>query len=161
MKTITVIPNPYIALDKDGVPQGVVGAGMPGVFVGAQIDIVASRASGKNRYFYPPNRDGSLTRKVVFSAEVAHAVAAGELLAATAADAALCGITEKEYLEPKRALEAEAEKALAYYRSVKGKDAKLADVPREATPEPAEGLPAETASVQLTPNLKMKKEKEG
>jgi len=116
MRTISVIPNPYIALDKDGVPQGTVGAGMPGVFIGASIDLVASRKTGKTRFYYPKNGDGSLTRKVILSSDIVTAVLAGELLAATIEDARVCGVSDEEYLAPEKVLASEREKALAYGR---------------------------------------------
>jgi len=159
MKTIEVIPNPYIALDKDGVPQGTVGAGMPGVFIGANVDLVASRKTGKTRFYYPKNKDGSLSRKVLFGAEILTAVLAGELLVVKKEDAFLCGITEKEYLPAEKALEAEREKALAYWCSLKAdKNAAIGEIPREVEEEKeGEEAPAPKASVEVTPGLKMTK----
>lgn len=159
MKVIEVIPNPYIALDKDGVPQGVVGAGMPGTFVGATIDLVQTRRTGKNRYFYPLSKEGKKSRRVQLTAEMATAIQAGELILVSREDAAHCGLSDKEFLEPEAALEAERLKALAYYQSARGKSAKIQDVPRADTKvEEGETPPLETATVQLTPTVKMKKE---
>lgn len=170
MRTIEVIANPYIALDKDGIPQGVVGAGMPGIFIGAQVDLVASKKSGKIRFYFPEtvhrNEKGerlapTLARKVVFTTEIVTAVQAGELLVTNVADAKTCGLTEKEFLPADKALEKEAAKALAYYQSVKGKDAKLGDIPRKAMEEPeAPTANAEKPFVQLTDNVRLAK-KEG
>jgi len=162
-KIIEVIPNPYIALDKDGVPQGVVGAGMPGIFIGAQLDLVATRLTGKNRFYFPLDRDGKMAKKVHHSSDIVTAVQAGELIAANKESALACGLTDKEYLEPEKALAAEKAKALAYYQALKGgakpdPTAKVADIPREPTPEdPAEPLPVEKVSKELSPNLKMTK----
>lgn len=158
MKVIEVIPNPYIALDKDGIPQGAVGAGVPGLFIGAQIDLLASQQTGKTRFYFPPNKDGSLTRKVIFSSAILQAVHAGELIVTNKPDALACGLSEKDFLEPEKALAKEKEKALAYYQSVKGKDAKLADVPREPTQiKEGDELPVQTASKQITPTVKLTK----
>lgn len=165
MKVIEVIPNPYIALDKDGVPQGAVSAGMPGVYVGAQVDIVATRKTGKMRFFFPGGSEnveraktqkivgGMLAVKVAFTADMVASVRAGELLAVTKESAALCGISEKEYLEPEAVLASEAEKALAYLKSAKGDAAKLGEIPHKATPEDASL--ASSTSVQLTPTTKL------
>jgi hypothetical protein len=152
MKIIEVIPNPYIALDKDGVPQGVVGAGMPGVFIGAQIDLVASRLTGKNRYYFPLGKTGG-RHKVKLSVDVVTAVREGSLIAADEKAAALCGIFGEEFLPPEEAMEEEREKALAYYRAALGEDAEVQDIPREPTPAPEEVLPIETASKRVSPNL--------
>jgi hypothetical protein len=160
MRTIEVVPNPYIALDKDGVPQGVVGAGMPGAFVGAQLDLELANKTGKNRFYFPANRDGSLTRKVHLTGSIAASVLAGELLAANKADALACGITDKEYLEPAKALDAEKAKAIAYYQSVHGKDAKVQDIPREPAMVDSDAAPAPHAVKQLTPTVKMTKSTE-
>jgi hypothetical protein len=158
MRTISVIPNPYIALDKDGVPQGTVGAGMPGVFIGASIDLVASRKTGKTRFYYPKNGDGSLTRKVILSSDIVTAVLAGELLAATIEDARVCGVSDEEYLAPEKVLASEREKALAYWRSLKGASAEIGEIPREETPEKeGEETPALKAAEEVTPGVKMTK----
>ena len=159
MRIIEVIPNPYIALDKDGIPQGVVGAGMPGVFIGAQLDLVLSQKTGKNRFYFPPNRDGSFVRKVHLTGDIATAVLEGSLIAANAKDALACGILEKDFLEPEKALAVEKEKALAYYQSMHGKGAKIQDIPREMTKlQEGDDLPVQTASTKLTPTVKMTKQ---
>lgn len=161
-KIIEVVPNPYIALDHEGVPQGVVSAGMPGVFIGAQQDLHASRATGKMRFYYPLDREGKATKKVVLSGDVITAVHAGELIAANLPSALACGLTAKEFLEPEKALAAERKKALDYFqalRSVDGKpnlEAKLAEIPRKPTEE-SDGAPIKTASETVAPNLKMTK----
>lgn len=162
MKVIEVIPNPYIALDKDGIPQGVVGAGVPGIFVGAQIDLIASQQTGKTRVYFPPNKDGTFTRKVIATGAIVQAVLSGELIVTNKADALACGISEKDFLEPEKALAKEKDNALAYYQSVKGKGAKLGDIPRKMT-ELQEGdeLPVQTASKQITPTVKLTKGSEG
>lgn len=158
MKVIEVIPNPYIALDKDGIPQGVVGAGMPGVFIGAQQDLIASQKTGKMRFYFPPNRDGSFTRKVLMTGTIAQAIHAGELIVTNKEDALACGIGPNDFLGPKEALAAEKTKALAYYQSVKGKDAKVGEIPREAMVlKEGDELPVQTASKQITPTVKMAK----
>ena len=168
MKTIEVVPNPYIGLDKDGIPQAVVGAGMPGTFIGAQADLVASQQTGKNRFYYPLDRDGKMTKKVVFSGEIVASVQAGELLAANPKDALACGITAKEYLEPEKALAAEKAKANARWQAlhatVDGKPdttKQVGDIPREATRrEENETGPAASAPKQLTPTVKLTKNTE-
>lgn len=156
-KTIEVVPNPYIALDKDGVPQGTVGAGMPGVFVGAAIDLHASRETGKNRFYYPPNKDGSFAKTVLFSAEIVASVLAGELIVTNLADALACGLTTKSFLEPEKALAAEKDKALAYWRSVAGKDAVLGEIPRAPSKDPNGPPPPEQNEVEVTPGVTLKK----
>lgn len=164
-KIIEVIPNPYIALDKDGVPQGAVGAGMPGIFIGAAVDPHASKMTGKQRFYYPLDRDGKPEKRVHFSADIVTSVQAGELIAANKATARACGISDKEYLEPAAALEAEKKKALAYWQSVNlidGKpdpNAKVGEIPRKPSePEDGETVPVETAALQITPTLKKMKQ---
>lgn len=154
MKVIEVFPNPYIALDKDGIPQGVVPAGMPGVFVGAQLDIEAARKTGKNRFFFPMGKNGGKA-KVHLNGDMITAILAGELIVVNKDDAALCGI-RTEFLEPEKALAAEKQKALEYWQSVKGKDAKVGEIPREAT-KADEGAPAAATpgDLQLTPTVKL------
>jgi len=157
MKIIEVIPNPYIALDKDGVPQAAVSAGVPGVYIGAQLDGVASRKSGKMRFYYPANKVGGMERKVKLTADVLTAVLAGELIVANLGDALLCGISKESYLPPEKALAAEKEKALAYYRSVAGPNAALGEIPRKPTAEdadepPAAGVRVLTAGVSIVDN---------
>lgn len=156
MKVIEVTPNPYIALDKDGIPQGVVGAGMPGVYVGAVLDLVATRETGKSRFYFPPNKDGSFARKVHMTADIVTAIHAGELLVTNLPDALAVGLTSKEFLTADKAMDAEKAKALAYYRSVKGPEAAIKDIPRAATPDKGD-LPIEQATKQLTPTVKMTK----
>ena len=161
MTIIEVIPNPYIALDKDGVPQGVVGAGMPGVFIGAQLDLAATQKMGKNRFYFPLDRDGGAKKKVHLSGDVVTAILAGELIVCGKDAARACGLTDKEYLDPERALEAEKTKALSYWRSLRGPDAKVGEVPREQTTLKADEMPSvATASKQLTPTVKMTKNTE-
>lgn len=159
MKIIEVIPNPYIAVDKDGVPQGVVSGGAPGVYVGAAVDLVASQKGGKSRFYFPPNKDGTFTRKVMLTGDMLASIQAGELLVTTEEDALLCGIGKKDFLPAEKALEAEKAKALAYYQSVRGKGAKVAEIPRSATTlQEGEELPIQTATKKVTENLKLAKE---
>ncbi len=161
MTIIEVIPNPYIALDKDGVPQGVVGAGMPGLFIGAQLDLVATQDSGKNRFYFPLDRDGGAKKKVHLNADIVTAILAGELIVCGKDAARACGLTDKEYLEPDKALEAEKAKALAYWRSLCGPDAKVGEIPREETKRRDGETPSvPTASKQLTPTVKLTKNTE-
>lgn len=156
LKTIEVVPNPYIAIDADGVPQGVVGAGAPGAFIGAQLDLVETRRTGKNRFYFPKAKDGSLKRTVPFTADIAHAIRVGDLLAADKKTALICGISEKEFKDPEKQLEAERQKAQAYLESLYGKGAaEVKPIPREATQvKEGETLPTETASKQLTASVK-------
>lgn len=161
MRIIEVAPNPYIALDQDGVPQGVVSAGMPNVYIGAQVDLVATQKTGKHRFFYPLGRDGKGIVKVHMTGDVVTAIHAGELIVVKQADASACGLTAKEFLEVDKALEAERAKALAYYQSARGIDAKVADIPREETRAGAEEvLPVQTSSKQITPTVKLTKNTE-
>lgn len=159
MKIIQVLANPYHACDADGVPQCVVGAGVPGAFIGAQFDSVACAKTGKNRFFFPANKDGSLAKRVIFSADIARDVQEGALLAADLESAAACNISKESFLPPDKALEAEAKKAQAALEAMKGKGAKLQPIPREATPlADGESLPPEKATKQITPTVKMAKE---
>jgi hypothetical protein len=163
-KIIEVIPNPYIALDKDGIPQGVSGAGMPGLFIGAQVDLVAVRQTGKQRFFYPLDRTGSPKKRVHMTADVVTAIHAGELIVCEAADAKACGFTAKAFLPPEEALAAEKAKALAYWQALKGdehgpnKSATIGEIPREATVLPQDEIaPPNPTTIQLTPSVKLKK----
>lgn len=167
MQVIEVIPNPYIALDKDGVPQGVVSAGMAGVYVGAALDLVATRRTGKQRFYYPLDKAGSLKKKVHATADIVASVRCGELIAADLAAAKVCGITKADFLDPDKALAAEKAKALAYWQALKGdesgpdKTATIGDIPREPSKEEAgEALPPVTATKQITPSVKLTKNTE-
>lgn len=166
MKTIDVIPNPYSAIDADGVPQGVVGLpGAIGAWIGAALDPVASRKTGKNRFYFPgPNtkRDEKgvaglrvVTLKVANSAvlaTVANAVREGSLIVVGKDDARKLGFSDKEFLEPEKALEREKQRA----QELAGKDAKLADVPHEATPEDEDADENPTpGEVRVARNLKL------
>ena len=167
MKIIEVIPNPYIALDKDGIPQGVVGAGMPGLFIGAMQDLVASQDTGKQRFYYPLDKNGSPKKRVHLSPDIVTAINAGELIVCDPKDAKACGFTAKAFLDPDVALAEEKAKALAYWQALKGdengpdKTATIGDIPRKATVR-ADGAtaPANTASAQITPTVKLTKNKE-
>jgi hypothetical protein len=155
MTVIEVWANPYIALDKDGVPQGTVATpGYPNSHVGATLDQVASQRTGKERFYFALGRDGSPTVRVGFTAEIAAAVRAGELIAVDEKVAQMCGIRKKSFLSPEAALDRERERALAYRQSLLGKDAELKPIPREATPA-AEGEDEEPRGdrVKLTPTL--------
>lgn len=164
MKTIQVIANPYSAIDADGVPQGVVG--LPGArlaWVGATLDPVATKTSGKTRFYFPgatknPKRaheekEISGLRVVTLDVEnttvraaVANAVLEGSLIAVDKAEAAQLGIV-KEFLDAAKALDAEKEKALDAFRALRGKDAELEPIPHEATKaeEPEEDAKASPA----------------
>lgn len=164
MKKIAVIANPYIALDKDGVPQGVVALpGAPGRFIGAHIDLAASQKAGRTRLYFPgPNEKrgekGAAGLQVVeleLDATLLRAVLEGSLLATTKEGAHLCGIRGEEYLPPEKALEAEREKALAYARALRGDAAKVEPIPQSPTDEAA---PEATTDVKLTPTLTLKTE---
>lgn len=148
-RTIEVIPNPFIALDQDGIPQGVVGR----VPVGAQIDLLASQKTGKNRYYFPLGKTDGV-HVVPYNGDNVTSVLAGELLVTNIEDALLCGISEDSFLDAEEALAAERKKAEAYYRSVKGDDAKVADIPREPMKlEEDETAPIVTSAKQLSPYL--------
>lgn len=166
MKKLAVIANPYIAVDKDGVPQGVVSIpGLVGRFIGAHIDLKASQKAGRTRLYFPaPNPEprknekgaaGLLEVEVTLDATILNAVLDGSLIATTTEGAHLCGIRDG-YLEPEKALEAEKKKALAYYRSIAGEDAELKPIPQTATEDDAPV--AATTKVQLTETLTMNTE---
>lgn len=169
-KIIEVIPNPYIALDKDGVPQGVVGAGMPGVFIGAMQDLVASQDTGKQRFYYPLDDKKSARRKVLLTAEIVVSILAGELIVCEAVDAKACGFVlgpKSTFLPAEEALANEKIKALAYWQDLKGdengpdKTATIADIPREPTTrESTTTAPTTTKQAQLTPTVKLTKNTE-
>lgn len=158
-KIIDVYPNPYIALDKDGVPQGTVThPGMPNTHVGAMLDLYASQAEGKERFYFPLGRDrenrekpGDGRVRVHFSPEIAMSVRSGELIAADAKTASLCGV--KEFKDPLAALEREKDKALKYYRRLHGEAAQIKDIPREATPKPADPNEVKVAPTAPRPGL--------
>lgn len=176
MKTIEVIPNPYAAIDADGVPQGVVGLpGARGAWIGAVLDAVASRESGKSRFYFPGanarrNEKSIAGMRVVtldvddanVRATIANAILEGSLLAVTKEEAAKVGILN-DFLDAAKALERECERATADFRAMKNdKTAKLADVPHEATPESiadAEEAPKAPAAggtaVKVTANVKL------
>lgn len=177
MKTIEVIPNPYLGglgLDKDGVPQGVFPHpdGFPGHFVGAGVDAIATRKTGKNRYYYPLGSkrdekgkrigDGTGTVKVPFTAEVAQAVREGTLFAATIEGYLLCALGRPEGFLPAEKLLAKAkEEAEAYWLSLHLEKKPVADIPRTMTEDdPADPAPPETVSRQITPTVKLTKNTE-
>lgn len=166
MKVAKVIANPYCALDADGVPQGVVGMpGAAGIYIGAMPDAVASEKSGKKRFYFPRNRDGS--RRVVtvpvehaaVRADIARAVNDGSLLAADAETARCFGISE--FVEPEKILAIERANALESFRVLRGKDAAFRDVPEAPTPydfddEPKAPVePAKAGRVRLGPSIEV------
>jgi hypothetical protein len=170
MKIIEVIPNPYIALDKDGVPQGVVGAGLPGLFIGALQDLVASQDTGKNRFYYPLGEKKSMRKRVVLTPEISTAINAGELIVCEEADAKACGFVlgpNSSFLDPDAALAAEKAKALAYWQDLKGdengpdKSASIGEIPRTPTERGATSpVPVTSKQAQLTPSVKLAKNTE-
>lgn len=173
MKKIAVIANPYIAVDKDGVPQGVVSIpGIIGRFIGANIDLKASEKAGRTRVYFPaPNEKkgekgaaGLLALEFTLDATVLNAVRSGSLIATTKEGAGLCGISDKEYLEPEAALAAERKKALEYYRAIAGKSAELQPIPQVATPaettadDAAPATATDRTKVRLTETLTLNTE---
>ena len=157
MKTARVVANPYAAIDANGVPQGVVGVpGTRGIYVGARIDTVASEKTGKQRFYFPPAKDGGprIVEINVTSAYarsyVASCILEGGLIAVDEATATAVGISPKTYLPVDKALEAERVKALETYRVVVGKDAVLQPIPTEETA--SEDAPSATPSADVAPN---------
>ena len=150
MKLIEVYANPYIALDADGVPQGVVDMpGSRGHQIGAFLDLALSEKTGKTRYYFPKR-----SVKVPMSTAISNAVREGALIAADEESARLCGVRD-EYKTFGQALADERAKAVEYWRSLGGKDATVGDVPTEAckddpTAETNPGL------VRLTPTVALK-----
>jgi hypothetical protein len=164
MKELKVVANPYCAVDATGVPQGV--AGLPGsldAYIGARLDAVASRLTGKRRFYFPANKDGGL--KVVTIqvdstdtlATVVRAIQCGAVIAADEASAALASV--KDFMPPEKALVRERERAQAAYRAYHGKGAKLDDPPTEPTEEPKDesGEPAKPSRDpnQLTSTIRL------
>ncbi len=170
MKIVEVIPNPYIALDKDGIPQGVVGAGMPGLFIGAMQDLVASQTTGKQRFYYPLDKSGSLRKKVHLTPDVVTAINAGELIVCEEKDAKACGFVlgpKTKFLPPEQALAVEKQKALDYWQALHGdehgpdKSVTIGEIPRTPTPNPDDTVtPVATSKVQLTPTVTLTKNKD-
>lgn len=141
-RTIDVLANPYSGVNHEGLPQGVVQ--MPntrGNFIGAHFDQIASEQTGKNRFYYAqPNaakdeKGACGLRKVTvpFTAEIARAVLEGGLIVATKEDARMCGLAEKDFVEPEKQLAAELARATAE-RDAEGRDhGPLAAIPLEPT----------------------------
>jgi len=148
MKTIQVIPNPYSAIDADGVPQGVVGfPGLRGVWIGAALDTVASKKSGKTRFYFPAGNDRRKETTIAgmrvvtlnvsdanVRSTVAKAVLEGSLIVVTKADAAKLGIVSA-YLEADKALDAEKARAQRKFRARHGDSVELGAIPHEPTPD--------------------------
>lgn len=140
MKIAKVIANPYCALDAQGIPQGVVPLpGAAGIWIGARLDLVASNRTGKNRFYFPPAKDGG-PRIVDVPVEdasaracIARAIKDGALLAADPLTAQLVGIPERKYKAIPAALEQQRLRALDTFQALRGKDAELGEVPEEAT----------------------------
>jgi hypothetical protein len=163
IRTIVVVPNPYSGIAPDGVPQGVVT--MPGTrnYIGAHFDLVACAGTGKSRFYYAAPQEGETgvqgLRKVTvpFTPEIARAVLEGGLLVADKEHARMCGLSEDDYVDADAQLTAEREKALAHWQAHYGPDAKLGDVPVEAT-KPADtvtpGAPAPPVDPRTVPVLK-------
>lgn len=171
MKTIKVIPNPYCAVDADGVPQGVVGLpGVRGAWIGAAIDVVASRETGKSRFYFPAGNakrsEETIAKMRVVTlnvadanvrATIANAILDGSLIVVSKDEAAKVGIV-KEFLAPADALEVERKRALEAFRAIKGPKAELAEIPHEAKPEPVsadedEAAATPTEGERLTKNV--------
>lgn len=171
MKTIEVIPNPYAAIDAEGVPQGVVGLpGAPGAWIGAALDPVATRETGKNRFYFPgPNTKREekgvagmrvVTLKVANSAvlgTVANAIREGSLIVTSLEHAKKLGFSDKEFLEPEQALEREKKRAAGLLPE----GVELADVPHEATPDPDGEEKSQTPEVRVAKNVKFHHQAEG
>lgn len=151
MKVIEVFANPYIAVDKDGIPQGVVGTpGARGSYVGAHLDLVLSAKTGKTRFYFPP---GAV--RVPLDPAICNAVLEGSLIAADKTSAHLCGVRD-DFHEPEQALADEQAKALEYFRALNGADAVLKDVPTEATPLPADPAATSQPAVRISPTLTLR-----
>lgn len=157
MKIARVVANPYAAIDANGVPQGVVGVpGTRGIYVGARTDTVASQKTGKQRFYFPPAKDGGLrvreldVTSAYARSYVANCILEGGLIAVDEATATAVGISSKTYLPVDKALEAERLKALEAYRVVYGKDAVLQPIPTEETT--SEDVPSATPSADVAPS---------
>lgn len=125
MQTINVVANPYFFITADGVPQGVVPKpGMTDAWIGAALDDVACFAAEKFRFWFS---DG--VEKVVFTTEVARAVLDGNLFVADTDSAALCGISEEEFMTADECLKAAEAKASEQW---------LANTKRKMKPAPIE-----------------------
>lgn len=160
MKTIEVYANPYCALDKDGIPQGVMPMpGAPTSYIGAQLDLALTLKTGKQRFYFPIGRNGGKF-KAPLTAEISTAVRDGALIAADKQSAHYCGV-RASYLEPEKALEAEKAKALADRRAQLGPDATVGEVPREPTKfDDEKSAPAPATAAQVSPTVKLTKNKE-
>lgn len=157
MKVARVVANPYAAIDANGVPQGVVGVpGTRGIYIGARIDTVASEKTGKQRFYFPPAKDGGPrvveipVSSAYARAYVASAILEGGLLAVDEATAFAVGITPKSYLPVDKVLEAERVKALELFRAAYGKEAVLQPVPTEETA--SEDAPSTAVAADTSPN---------
>ncbi len=141
--TVSVIPNPFHALDANGVPQSVVGTAGTRRYVGARIDEELSEATGKTRFFYPefPERKYEL----VLDALVANAIREGALLVTDVESARKVGISEEDFLEVEAVLESEREKALASFVALVGEGATIEDVPTRRERDRREEAAAKTA----------------
>lgn len=168
--TIEVIPNPYAALDADGVPQGVVGMpGVRGMWIGAALDVAGSEKAGKSRFYFPkPNEKPATDRPAdkacagfrIVTLDVSHAavrsaianaILEGSLIAVTKEGAASVGLVQ-EFVEPETALENEKAKALAQlHAETLDESLELGEVPREATLFPHEEAEEEAAAAQKKP----------
>lgn len=161
MTVIEVMANPYIALAADGVPQGTVATpGYPNSHIGARLDPVATRKTGKERFYFPLGRDGKALVKVGFTSEIAQAIRSGELIAVDEKTARICGVSK--FLPPDQALKREEEKAAAYLTSLQREDVTLQPIPREATPEETDDdkAVADPTKVKLTPTVTLQKRDE-
>lgn len=161
MKIAKVVANPYAALDvrvtddddKVGIPQGAVALpASRGIYLGARLDPVASQRTGKNKFYFPLDKDGK--RRVLeiqvddanVRAHISRAILDGSLIAADARTAKLVGLSDKEFLSVDAALAAEKARALDSLQALYGKSSTLADVPvdPEAEPSDEEAKPAPT-----------------
>lgn len=167
MKELKVVANPYCAVDADGVPQGV--AGLPGTndaYIGARLDDVPSRKTGKRRFYFPAAKDGSVkvvTVQVTTTdvlATMVRAIQAGSVIAADEATAKLASV--KEFLPVESALARQEARALDAYRAYHGKEAVLKPVPTEPTiddladllvaPDGTSSAPSAPAAAPRDPN---------
>lgn len=132
--SLSVLPNPYAALDSDGEPA----AAMPRVdlknlYIGASIDRARTNEQ-KTKYLF----DTKTEVRVPDLPTYRNALRSGDLLAADEATARAVGIA---FVPPAKALENAAAQAAARWRAETGEDPPFASSP--STPTEGAAAPAD------------------
>jgi hypothetical protein len=175
MKIAKVVANPYAALaiepssdgeSKVGIPQGV--TALPasrGIWMGARLDPMKSERTGKNHFYFQPDKQSPELPRIVeidvsdanVRGHIANAILDGSLIAADAKTASLVGIVGKEFLSVADCLKAEKAKSLDNLKASYGDACSLESIPfaeeKAAEDDGRPVAPARVKGQRLAANL--------